>query len=56
MTQMERMTLRLSSTQKAWLKRLEDKLQLDRVSVIRLAITRLAEEEDVTGQKKKLGA
>jgi len=50
---MERLTVRLSATQRNWLKRLEDKLQLEQVNVIRLDITRLAEEEGVTGQKKR---
>jgi hypothetical protein len=40
-------TLRLSQAQIDQLKRLSDKLQIDQANVIRLAITRLAEQEGV---------
>jgi len=43
----EAITLRLSAAQLRSLKLLEKKLGLDRTNVIRLAITRLAEAENV---------
>jgi len=45
----EAFTLRLSAAQMRTLKKLEDKLGLNRTSVIRLAITRLAEAENILG-------
>lgn len=53
MTQMERMNVRLSAIQRAWLKRLAEKLQIDQANVIRVAITRLAEEEGIAGPGKR---
>ena len=53
MALMKRTTVRLSSIQLAQLEKLAAKLQIDVANVIRLAITRLAEEEGI-GQGKKL--
>jgi predicted transcriptional regulator len=54
MPQMKRMTIRLSTIQRNQLKRLAAKLQVDEANVLRLAITRLAEQEGVplTGKQK----
>jgi len=53
MSDMERITLRLSPVQLRQVNRLSAKLQLDTQNVIRLAITRLAESEGIfiTGKK-----
>jgi predicted DNA-binding protein len=40
-------TIRLSTVQRSQLKRLAEKLQIDQANVIRLAITRLAEQEGI---------
>jgi hypothetical protein len=47
------MTVRLSSIQKTQLAKLSEKLQIDQVNVIRLAIARLAEEEGIVQPRKK---
>ena len=47
MAQMKRMTLRISASQRSQLKRLATKLGIDQANVMRLAITRLAEQEGV---------
>lgn len=52
MAKMKQTTLRLSSIHIAQLAQLAVKLQIDQANVIRLAITRLAEEEGI-GQPKK---
>lgn len=44
---MKQTTLRLSASQLRTLDRLSRKLELDRSNVIRLAITRLAEQEGI---------
>lgn len=46
-------TIRLSSVQRSQLKRLAAKLQIDQANVMRLAITRLAEQEGIllTGKR-----
>lgn len=49
MPPMRQTTLRLSSTQMRQLEALARKLQIDKANVIRLAITRLAEQEGVVG-------
>jgi hypothetical protein len=49
---MERMTVRFSAIQHNQLKKLAEKLQIDVVSVLRLAITRLAELEGVAPRPK----
>ena len=48
MAAMKMTTLRLSSVQIAQLAKLALKLQIDRANVIRLAISRLAEQEGIT--------
>jgi predicted transcriptional regulator len=48
MPPMRSMTLRLSSTQNRILEKLAEKLQIDKANVIRLAITRLAEQEGLS--------
>jgi hypothetical protein len=53
MTPMKRMTFRISAIQRAQLKRLADKLQVDQANVVRLAITRLAEQEGVALSPKR---
>jgi hypothetical protein len=45
-------TLRLSSIQRSQLKRLSDKLQIDQANVMRLALTRLAEQEGIIQGKR----
>lgn len=45
------MTLRLSSIQQAQLSKIAQKLQIDKANVIRLAITRLAEQEGIIQPK-----
>jgi predicted transcriptional regulator len=53
MAPMKRMTIRLSTSQRAQLKRLAQKLQIAESTVLRLAITRLAEQEGVAlGQRR----
>lgn len=47
MPPMKSTTLRLSTIQRAQLVKLAEKLQIDQASVIRFAITRLAEAEGV---------
>ena len=49
----KQMTIRLSQIQRGQLKRLSDKLQVDQANVIRLAITRLAEQENVLFPPKR---
>lgn len=53
MAKMKQTTLRLSAIHLAQLAQLAAKLQIDQANVVRLAITRLAEEEGV-GQPKKV--
>lgn len=48
MPSMKPTTLRLSAIQRAQIARLAEKLQIDQASVIRFAITRLAEAEGIT--------
>ena len=48
MAPMKQISLRLSSVQRNVLSQLSDKLQIDQANVIRLAITRLAEQEGIT--------
>ena len=50
---MKQMSLRLSSIQREALKKLADKLQIDQANVVRLAITRLAEQEGVKPRSSK---
>jgi hypothetical protein len=53
---MKQITLRLSSAQLRQLHLLEEKLHIDRASVIRLAIARLAETEKVgTSMRRSQG-
>jgi antitoxin component of RelBE/YafQ-DinJ toxin-antitoxin module len=52
MASMKQTTLRLSAIQRAQLEKLAAKLQIDVSNVIRLAITRLAEEEGVAQGKR----
>jgi predicted transcriptional regulator len=52
MPPMKQTTLRLSSTQIRQLEKLADKLQIDKANVIRLAITRLAEQEGLSRSPK----
>lgn len=54
MTQVQRMTIRLSKIQREQLARLAQKLQIDQSNVIRLAITRLAESEGLLQVPKHL--
>ena len=49
MSTMRQMSLRLSAIQRLQLQRLSQKLQIDKANVIRLAITRLAEQEGIIG-------
>jgi predicted transcriptional regulator len=49
---MRQTTLRLSSTQNRQLEKLAEKLQIDKANVIRLAITRLAEQEGLSRGSK----
>jgi hypothetical protein len=44
---LKKLTLRLSSAQYRALERLERKLNIDKTNVIRLALTRLAEAENI---------
>jgi predicted transcriptional regulator len=53
MGQMKAMTLRISTAQIGQLKRIAEKLQIDQTNVIRLAITRLAEQEGVALSSKR---
>lgn len=46
-------TLRLSSVQREMLKRLSVKLQIDQANVVRLAISRLFEQEGLTLPKSR---
>jgi hypothetical protein len=48
----KQMTLRINATQRIQLKLLQEKLQIDQANVIRLAISRLAEQEGVTAATK----
>lgn len=52
MAPMKRMTLRISTVQRAQLKKLAEKLQIDQANVLRLAITRLAESEGIVTTKR----
>jgi len=53
MSPMKVMTFRFSPAQRAQLKRLSEKLQIDQTNVVRLAITRLAEQEGVALAQKR---
>jgi predicted transcriptional regulator len=53
MAPMKRMTIRLSTSQRAQLKRLAQKLQIAESTVLRLAITRLAEQEGVALSQRR---
>ena len=53
MTKMKATTLRLSAVQRQMLEKLAAKLQIDQANVVRLAITRLAEEEGITANLKR---
>lgn len=48
MASMKQSTIRLSATQRAQLRKLAEKLGIDQANVIRLAISRLAEQEGIT--------
>lgn len=48
MSTIRAMSLRLSGTQRRQLEKLSEKLQIDKTNVVRLAITRLAEQEGVS--------
>lgn len=52
MAAMQQTTLRLSAIQRKHLERLAEKLQIDKANVIRLAITRLAEQEGISRNPK----
>jgi len=52
MGKMERTNVRFTKIQQDWLEKLSEKLQLDKANIVRLAITRLAEEEGVANQHK----
>ncbi len=49
----KQMTLRLSNIQRSQLKRLAEKLQIDQANVLRLALTRLAEQEGILLTEKR---